>query len=111
MTYKQVAKMVEDIGIPCAYYQFQNGTGQACPFICWFFESSNDLSADNTNWQRIRTLSVELYTDTKDFELEEQVEDALNAAGLVYSREETWLDSERMNMVTFMADIVITKEN
>ena len=110
MTYEQVGAMVEGIGLPCAYYQFREETAQPCPFICWFFSYSNDLAADNTNWQRIRTLSVELYTNVKDFALEDRVEDALNAAGLVYSREETWLDSEKMNMVTYVADIIITKE-
>lgn len=111
MTYKEVATMIQGIGLPYAYYQFPEGTAQQCPFICFFFDGSNDLAADGTNYQRIRSLSVELYTDIKDFTLEEQVETALNSAGLVYSREETYLDSEKMNMVTYMTEILITKEN
>ena len=110
MTYKQVGAMVEGIGLPCAYYQFNEKTAQPCPFICWYFTGSDDLLADNTNYQKIRTLAVELYTDVKDFTLEEQVEDALNAAGLAYSREEAWLDTQSMNMVTFTTDILIAKE-
>jgi hypothetical protein len=35
----------------------------------------------------------------------------LNSNGLVYSREETVLDSEQMYMVTYMTEIVITEEN
>ena len=52
---------------------------------------------------------MELYTDNKDFALEQAVENVLNQNGLVYSREETYLDSEHMNMVTFMTEIVITE--
>lgn len=111
MTYQEVATMIASLNIPYAYYQFPNGTEQACPFICFFFDSSNDLAADNTNYQKIRPLSIELYTDNKDFALEESVESLLNANGLVYSREETYLDSERMYMVTFMTDIVVTETN
>jgi hypothetical protein len=111
MTYKQVAAMVGSIGVPYAYYQFPQGTAQACPFICFFFERSNDFRADNTNFQKIRPLSIELYTDNKDFVLEEIVETVLNSNGLVYSREETVLDSEQMYMVTYMTEIVITEEN
>jgi hypothetical protein len=111
MTYKQVAALVGSIGIPYAYYQFPQGTAQACPFICFFFERSNDFHADNTNFQKIRPLSIELYTDNKDFALEETVEAVLNSNGLVYSREETVLDSEQMYMVTYMTEIVITEEN
>lgn len=108
MTYQEVATMISGLNIPFAYYQFPNGTEQACPFICFFFENSNDLAADNTNYQRIRTLSIELYTDNKDFALEESVESLLNSNGLVYTREESYLDSERMYMVTFTTDIVVT---
>lgn len=109
MTYQEVATMISGLNIPFAYYQFPENTEQACPFICFFFENSNDLAADNTNYQRIRTLSIELYTDNKDFALEESVEALLNSNGLVYTREETFLDSERMNMVTFTTDIVVTE--
>lgn len=110
MTYKQVATMVESIGVPYAYYQFPNGTDQACPFVCFYFTGSDDLAADNTNYQRIRPLTIELYTDNKDFALEETVESVLNGAGLVYSRDEAWIDSERMNMVAYTTDIIITEE-
>ena len=110
MTYKQVATMIKNIGYPCAYYQFPNGTAQDCPFICFYFTSSNDLAADDTNYQKIRQLAVELYTDNKDFAKEETVEDALNANGLVFSREESYIDSERLYMVTYMTDVVITEE-
>ena len=109
MTYKQVAEMVSSIGVPYAYYQFPNNTGIAPPFVCFYFNSSNDFAADNTNYQRIRQLSIELYTDNKDFTLEQTVENILNQNGLVYSREETYLDSEKMNMVTFMTEIIITE--
>ena len=109
MTYKQVAEMVGSIGVPYAYYQFPNNTGIAPPFVCFYFDSSNDFAADNANYQRIRPLSIELYTDNKDFTLEQTVENVLNQNGLVYSREETYLDSERMYMVTFMTEIIITE--
>ncbi len=111
MTYKEIATMVESIGLPYAYYQFPEGTDQACPFICFFLDSSNDFAADNTNYQKIRSLNIELYTDNKDFTLEQTVEDILSGSGLVYYREETYLDSERMFMVSYETEIVITEEN
>lgn len=102
--------MVAGIGLPYAYYQFPEGTEQACPFICFYFTNSNDLAADDTNYQKIRPLAIELYTDNKDFTTEAAVESALNSNGLVYAREETYLDSERMYMVTYTTEIVITEE-
>lgn len=111
MTYKEVNTMLSSVGIPYAYNQFDNDTPQEPPFICFLYDHDDDLIADNTNYQLIRMLSVELYTDTKDFELEQTVEDVLNVNGLVYSKQETYLESERMYMITFEADVVITKEN
>lgn len=111
MTYKEVNTMLSGVGIPYAYNQFDNDTPQEPPFICFLYDHGDDLIADNTNYQLIRMLSVELYTDTKNFELEQTVEDVLNANGLVYSKQETYLESERMYMITFEADVVITKEN
>ena len=63
MTYRQVAEMVSSIGVPYAYYQFPNNTGIAPPFVCFYFDSSNDFAADNVNYQRIRPLTLELYTE------------------------------------------------
>lgn len=110
MTFKEVATMIKGIGLPCAYYQFPEGTNLACPFICFYFTRSYDLAADDTNYQKIRQLAVELYTDNKDFATEETVENALNANGLVYTREESYIDSERLYMVTYVTEIVITEE-
>ena len=110
MTYKQVAQIIAGIGLPYAYDHFDEGNAAEPPFICFFFEGSDDFTADNTNYQRIRPLTVELYTDNKDFSLENTVETALNAAGLVFSRNETYIDSERMYEVSYETEIIITEE-
>lgn len=111
MTYQEVKTMVESIGIPYAYYQFPEGTDQPCPFICFWFTGSNDLAADDTNYQRIRPLAIELYTDNKDVILENTVEAVLNQHGFVYARDEAYIDTERMNMVTYTIEVIITEVN
>lgn len=110
MTYKEVNTMINGIGLDYAYDHFTDDTEHELPFICFFYSSSNDLSADNQNYQRIRSLDIELYTDNKDFTLEETVETTLNANGIVYTREESWIDSEQMYMVRFSTEIIITDE-
>lgn len=110
MTYAQVYNLVNSIGLPSAYYQFQAGTVEAPPFICYLFTDSADFNADNTNYSKIRPLRIELYTDYKDFDLEATVERVLDAAGLTYTREEGALDSERMYMVAYSTAVVITED-
>ena len=109
MTYNEIATMVSSVGLPYAYHHFPDGTGQQPPFICFFYPQSDDFVADNTNYQRINRLTVELYTDNKDFSLEQQVEAALNASGLVWSKEEFYIDEERMYLASYLTEVIINE--
>lgn len=111
MTYTDVAQMIADTGLPNAYYQFTKDTAKPPPFICFFFEGSADLAADDTNYQKVRPLSIELYTEVKDYDMEAVVEKVLNDHGLVYSREEEPLDSERLYVVVFTTTVMIEEES
>lgn len=110
MTNRQVAAMVASIGIPNAYYQFPEGTEQPTPFVCFFYSGDNDFKADDSNYQKIEHLIIELYTDNKDFDLEATVESVLQSNGLVWTRDEEWIESERMLEVVYEMDVIITSE-
>lgn len=109
MTYKEINTMVNSIGLPYAYYQFEE-TGQAPPFVCFFYSNDNDFKADDSNYQKIEHLIIELYTDNKDFTLEATVEGVLSQNGMVWSKDEEWIDTERMVEVVYEMDVVITDE-
>ena len=110
MTYKEVASMVASIGVPYAYYQFSEDTAEAPPFVFFYFPGDSDLKADNSNYAIIRPLTIELYTDNKDFTIEAQAESVLKANGLPFSREETYINSEKMFMITYQTEVVINGE-
>lgn len=107
MTYQEVDALVASLDLPYAYYQFTAKTAQPCPFLCFYFRDSDDFKADNTIYQKIRPLTIELYTDDKDFALEGRIETALTAAGLVYSRSEVYIGSERMYQITYEMEVII----
>ena len=108
MTHAEVAAMLSAVMVPVAYHAFPE-TGQQPPFICYYYTGDNDFVADDVNYQRIDHLIVELYTDEKDFALEKAVESALNGHGLVYTRQETYLDDERMHETIYETDVIITE--
>ncbi len=110
MTHKQVADMLKTVGIPTAYYQFADNTAQEPPFICFFYPDNDDVYADDSNYQKIERLVIELYTDNKDFTLESAVESVLKENGLTFTRAEQYLDSERMYEVIFETYVIITEE-
>ena len=107
MTTKEVKDMVAEVGIPTTYYQFPEGTNQPCPYICFYYPNRDDMKADNKNYTKITALNIELYTDEKDFELEGKLEGILEAHGIVYTKDETYLDSERMYMVAYTMEVII----
>lgn len=107
MTYKEIAAMIESIGLPYAYYQFPEGTGQEPPFVVFFYSNIDDLYADESNYQRIVTLNIELYTREKDFEKEATVEGILQNSGLSYYKEENYIDSEKMYQIAYEMEVII----
>lgn len=109
MTYKEIATMIASVGVPTAYYQFDEETAKPPPFICFYYPGDNDLKADNVNYSTIRQLTIELYTDEKDFTLEATVESVLTQYGLPFSRMESYIDSERMYEVIYNTEVVINE--
>jgi hypothetical protein len=57
----------------------------------------------------LSTLVVELYTDEKDFTLEAAVEAALDGAELGWQKEETYIGSEELWMVTYTTEVFINE--
>ena len=110
MTYREIAAMVKEVGVPTAYDHFK-GTGQKLPFLCFLFPNDSDFLADNQNYADIDILQIELYTEQKDFDLEQKVKDILKAHNLVYSSEEGYLDDEQMYMHTYTMGVVINAES
>ena len=102
--------MVESIGLPYAYYQFDEGTGQIPPFVVFFFTSSDDVYADDTNYQKIDGLSIEFYSSEKDFDTEDAIETILNEHGLTYYKEQNRIDSEKMWQTAYDMEILLTPE-
>ena len=63
--------------------------------------------ADGSVSKRIKTLSIELYTDEKDPDLEATVEAALDAAGLCYNSDDNRIDAEHMYEVIWSMEVMM----
>lgn len=109
MTLQQVNLMVESMGLPYSYYEFPEGTAQAPPFICFFYGPSDDLYADNSNYQGIRQLNIELYTRNKDFALEKTIENILKLNGFAFYREENFIDTEKIWQIAYEMEVMINE--
>lgn len=110
MTYEQIAEMISKFGLPFAYYQFEEGSGQQCPFVVFYYPSRNDVRADDKNYVEIVDLTIELYTDNKDFVREEIVEDVLDEYEMAYDKDETYISSEKMYEVIYTMEVLLNAE-
>lgn len=108
MTYQEIAQMIQDTGLTNAYYSFPENSNPVLPYVLFYYPSNDDLIADNTNYQTITQLNIELYTADKDFYTELLVMNALNEHGLVFSRAESYIENEHMYEVLFETTVVIT---
>ena len=111
MTHEEISAMIAGIGLPCAYDRFKDKPGQhpkGPPFICFLYPQRNDFMADDTSYVKITELVIELYTDTPDFDLEAQVEAALEAAELPYDQERRYIAAERMYQTTYTTEVILT---
>lgn len=107
MTYKEIASMIAEVGIPYAYYQFPEDTIKGPPFICFFYPQDANFDADNMPYAPATVLTIELYTDAKDFTLESTLEGVLISHGLNFAKSETYLDTEKMQMEIYNTEILI----
>lgn len=107
MTYIQIKELIESIGLPFNYFQWEVGQVPDLPYILFYYPERNDFLADGKNYQHIARLNIELYTSKKDFAREAEVEAVLENAGIVYEKEEQYISDERMYEVLYTMEVLI----
>lgn len=106
MTYENVIEMLEEAGLPLAYDHFSEGESPEPPFLIFLFPGTDNVFADDTVYQKIDELNIELYTDKKDPETENLIEDILIAHELPYEKSEVWIESEKMYEVLYQTKMI-----
>jgi hypothetical protein len=106
MTPEYIKSMLEETGIPVAYDHFAEGESPDPPFLCFLFPGSDNLFADDTVFQKIDELNIELYTDKKDPDTETGIENILNSHELPFEKSEVWIEEEKMYEVLYQTQII-----
>lgn len=104
---EELVRIVSGMGIPFAYDHFAEGESPDPPFLCYLLPGSNNFSADGKVYYKIGRVNLELYTDRKDPEVEQKLEDALDAASLFYNKTEVWIDSEKLYEVLYQFEMEV----
>ena len=104
MTYDDVVTMLMESELPLSYDHFAEGESPDPPFLIFLFPNTNHFIADDSVYQKINELHIELYTDLKQPDVEEQVEAVLDSHGVVYDKSEVWIPDEHLYEVLYITE-------
>jgi len=101
MAHEEVMAMLDSMGISYAYDHFAEGESPDPPFICFLYPRSDNFGADNIVYTSVNELDIEVYTNYKDPDLEEKIEEILTKNELYYEKSEVWIESEKLYEVLY----------
>lgn len=106
MTYQEIISLLSEINLPYAYDHFAEGESSDPPFMVFLFPRSVNFGADGKVYQKINVLHLELYTDAKAPDIENQVEAVLDQHGIFYEKTEVWIADERLYEVLYEMEVL-----
>lgn len=111
MNYREIVNMLAEMcgryNTPFVYYSFPENQAPPLPYIVYYYPGTQNFAADNKVYKVNQTLNIELYTQNKDFRLEEAIEDVLEKYGIVWDKTETYINSEHMFEVLYELEVII----
>lgn len=87
------------------YNAWPVGEAPPLPYVCYYSTGSDNFAADNVVYDSNRPVRIELYTRSKDLATEAAVEAALTGAGIYWSRDESYIDDEKVYLTIYEVTI------
>lgn len=106
MTYFDIKKRIEALKdsryiTDCAYLQFEKEV--KTPFIVYYAENESHGGADDENVIKTQAVTIELYTDKRDFDLESRVDGLF--FDTAFEKLCTYIEAEHMHMTAYSFEI------
>lgn len=102
-----IIKLIQDMGLPYAYDHFEEGESPSPPFLVYVLPKRRDFKADGTHYFFIQEVRLELYTDKKDIQIEQQIERTLLEYGVCFEKSEVYIASEKLYEVLYTFDMEV----
>ena len=104
---EELLEIIQEMDIPFAYDHFAGGESPDPPFICYLLPGTDNFAADGRVYLKVNEVNIELYTDTKNLTVEQQVEAVLDKYGIFYERSEVWISSEKLYEVMYTFEMEV----
>jgi len=101
MTYELITSILDELGLPYAYYQFKKPP-EGNKYIAYFESDKIRLMADNVVYYFEPHFAIELYTKDKDIATENRLIELLKVNEVPWSGgESNYIDSEKVYQTVF----------
>lgn len=99
----ELRTVLKSTGLPVAYRRFKQA--KTPPYILFYLEGTDNFAADNVVYETCESYLIELYSKDRDLVSEGKLEDALDAAEIVWDKDETFIESENIVMMVYSIQI------
>lgn len=96
MSFSEVEQMIAELGLPYAYWCFDEEEVPAAPYVIFSMPESDNMAADGRVYEKVNKLYIELYVSEKSPHIEAALEELLDAYGLFYNRQEYYIEKDKM---------------
>lgn len=96
MSFSEIEQMIAELGLPYAYWCFDEEEVPAAPYIIFSMPESDNMAADGRVYQKVNKLYIELYVCEKSSRIEAALEELLDAHELFYNRQEYYIEKDKM---------------
>lgn len=107
MNIKALKTVLDSTGLPVAYHSFKSEGLEVKqpPYIIYYLKNSDNIGADNKVYHKQNHYNVELYTNKKDINTEQKLEDAFDKASIFYDKTESYIEEEKMFEILYEIEI------
>lgn len=105
MSKEQFETMLEEMGIPYRYMEFEEGSIQP-PFMVWYYDESTKFYADGICYAEKDSIVIELYCDEYDRAKEEKIETVLKKNGIGYLTQREHIEDENLYETIYLMEVL-----
>lgn len=99
MTLQELNEKI-NVVVPCRYKAWKKKP--PVPFAVYYEDGSNNFSADGSVYVPFNRITVELYADEKDLELERKLQQLLSENEIYWEKSsDLYIESEKLLMVAY----------
>lgn len=105
MTLPELKTLLMTLGLPVAYLQWAVGQVPELPYILYYSDEDNNFFADDLVYSEGCAVTVEVYSQNRDLELENRVKELFKEYNISYESYGGFLKSEEMHLKAYEFNI------